>query len=275
MANPTLGYRTRLLLLSDDRKTIGDVPLELASPGSGSRRLSSSYWAKLCLMAMAAGLFSVCLRAQQADSPAQSQAEPQPKVRLNYMNVCTPNAKEQEQITAALNAMLPASKPAADYETSRGRATGENDAVAWYIRLRREFPPKSAFVTAQYSISANGEKMTETLVLHPRDPKTVLQVSLEDGASLGSAPLAALLSVNSPVTRIKVEHFGSPSVGLDRCQETDQQAYEGIFRQASAVFAAYRGTLGLKSMLQRDLVWLQQKATGDKPKTGEQKSSAH
>ncbi len=115
--------------------------------------------------------------------------------------------------------------------------------------------------------------MIETLVLHPRDPKTALGISLEDSASVGSAPIATLLNVNSPVTRIKIERFGSPSVGLDRCPEADQHAYEEIFRQASAVFAAYRSTLELKAMMQRDLTWLQQKAVeGKTVKKSEHKS---
>ena len=224
-------------------------------------------------------LLAIPACAQQTDATqpgsAQSgstQAGNQPEVRLNYMNVCTPGAKDREQIVAALNALMPAVKPAMDYEASRGRATGES-TTAWYIRLRREFPPKSAFVTAQYSIQENGENMVETLVLHPRDPKTALQVLLEDSASLHSAPIAALLNVNSPVTRIKVERFGSASVGLDRCPEADQQAYESIFSQASQTFAAYRSTLGLKSMLQRDLIWLQQRAVEGKASEGRAKSS--
>ena len=200
-------------------------------------------------------------QAQEADgSGATGGSGNQPQIRLNYMNVCVPNAKDQEVLVSALNSMLPAASPIADYEQTRGRATTENEVV-WYIRLRREFPAKSAFTTAQYTIQEDGEKMSEVLVLHPRDSKTTLQILLEDSAPLQSGPLASFLSVNSPVTRIKIERFGSSSVGLSRCEEADQHAYDAIFHQASQVFAAYRGSLGLKSLLRTDLTWLQERAS--------------
>ena len=56
-------------------------------------------------------------------------------------------------------------------------------SVASYVRIRREFSVQALFSSVQYSFSNDGQNMVETLVLHVRDPKDLIQVSMEDSAS--------------------------------------------------------------------------------------------
>src|SRR5437764_13096145 len=103
--------------------------------------------------------------------------------------------------------------------------------------------------------------MIETLVFRVRDPKDLMQVSIEDGASAVTTP-AAMLATNTPATRIKLERFGKSSVVLARCYATDQgpapdqSAYEPLFQSASAIVANYRGLLGRLRMVPVDLASL-------------------
>jgi hypothetical protein len=100
--------------------------------------------------------------------------------------------------------------------------------------------------------------MIETLVLHVRDPKELIQVSLEDSASAVTSS-TTMLSVNTPASRMRLERFGKPSVALARCQETaagpppNQSAYEPLFHSASEVLANYRGLLGVKKVVPEEL----------------------
>ena len=66
-----------------------------------------------------------------------------------------------------------------------GQSTQISDqpSIARYVRIRREFPAQALFSSVQYSFSDDGQSMVETLVLHVRDPKDLIQVSLEDSAS--------------------------------------------------------------------------------------------
>jgi hypothetical protein len=92
--------------------------------------------------------------------------------------------------------------------------------------------------------------MVETLVLHVREPKDLIQVSMEDSASaIGS--VAAMVAANTPASRIRLERFGKSSVALARCSGAengpppDQSAYELQFRSASEILANYRRLLGV------------------------------
>jgi hypothetical protein len=169
--------------------------------------------------------------------PAVSQqaAEPnatQPQVKVNVLNVCTPSAGEQKEISAALARipMQPLFGP--DFEVSHGVSTltdapnllqpGQNaqisdePSVARYVRIRREFSAQAVFSSVQYSFSNDGQNMVETLVLHLRDPKDLIQVSIEDSASSISSA-ATMLAANTPASRIRLERFGKSSVALARC----------------------------------------------------------
>ena len=84
-------------------------------------------------------------------------------------------------------------------------------SVASYVRIRREFSVQALFSSVQYSFSNDGQNMVETLVLHVRDPKDLMQVSLEDSASSVTSP-EAMLGANTPANRVRLERFGKSSV---------------------------------------------------------------
>lgn len=202
-------------------------------------------------------------------------AAQQPQVKVNVLNVCTPSADGQKELTSALAKVPGKLTFGTDFEVSRGRSTLDSSApipgmqalpsgstsTAKYVRIRREFPDSVPFANVQYSFSVDAQNMVETLVLRVRDPKDVMQVSIEDSASAVTSPAAMLLS-NTPVSRIKLERFGKSSVVLARCSGTaegpapDQSAYEPIFRSASSVMDRYRDGLGVKRLVPQELAHL-------------------
>ncbi|MFY9646022.1 MAG: hypothetical protein WAK29_12630 [Terriglobales bacterium] len=223
---------------------------------------------------------SVVASAQQSAVDAQ----PQPKVKVNVLNVCAPAADEQKELSSAL-AKVPA-KPlfATDYEISRGRSTldpntpipgmqplpaGAVSAADW-VRIRREFPDSSIFSNVQYSFSVDSKNMVETLVLRVREQKDLIQVSIEDSAS-AVASAAAMLSSTTPVSRVRLERFGKSSVALARCTGeeggpvTDQHAYEPIFHAASTIMERYRDALGARKMVPAELARLGVKGSAASP----------
>ncbi len=203
--------------------------------------------------------------------PAVSQQAPEtpstePQVKVNMLNVCTPSAEEQKEIAAALARVPKQPLFSADFEISHGRSTlteppnflqpgsgakmSDEPSVADYVRIRREFSVQALFSSVQYSFSNDGQNMIETLVLHVRDPKDLIQVSMEDSASaIGSAE--AMVAANTPASRIRLERFGKSSIALARCTGSengpppDQSAYDPLFGGASAVLANYRSLLGV------------------------------
>jgi hypothetical protein len=216
-------------------------------------------------------LFRVHGLAQQPDASTQ---EPQPQVKVNMLNVCTPSADEQREIAAALAKIPKQPLFDADFEVSRGRSTlsempamlqagqpghvpGE-PSVASYVRIRREFSVQAMFSSVQYSFSNDGVNMIETLVLRVRDPKDLMQVSMEDSASAVTSS-TTMLSANTPVMRVRLERYGKSSVALARCQDTaagpapNQTTYEPLFRGASEVLTNYRGLLGVKKVVPDEL----------------------
>jgi hypothetical protein len=190
------------------------------------------------------------------------------------LNVCTPSAEEQKEIAAALTRVPKQPLFGADFEVSRGRSTlsempailaagqaghvpGEA-SVASYVRVRREFSVQALFSSVQYSFSNDGQNMIETLVFHVRDPKDLIEVSLEDSASSVTSA-QAMLTANNPVGHLRLERFGKSSVALARCSATaegpapDQSAYEPLFRGASDVLANYRALLNVKTIVPEEL----------------------
>src|SRR5246500_4053300 len=149
---------------------------------------------------------------QQQPEAAGSQ---QPQVKVNMLNVCTPSAEEQKEIAAALARVPKQPLFGDDFEISHGRSTlseppnflqpgkgaqmSDELSVASYVRIRREFSVQALFSSVQYSFSNDGQNMIETLVLHVRDPKDLIQVSLEDSASAVASP-AAMLVANTPAS---------------------------------------------------------------------------
>jgi hypothetical protein len=199
----------------------------------------------------------------------------QPPVKVNVLNVCTPSADDQKEMSSAL-AKVPA-KPvfSTDYEVARGRSTlsqgapipgmesmptGTSASANW-VRMRREFPDSVQFTNTQYSFSTDASNMVETLVFHVRDPKDLLEISIEDSASTVTSA-AAMLASNTPVSRVKLERFGKSSVVLARCTggegnpSPDQSAYEPIFRAASSIMNRYRDALGVRRTVPQELARL-------------------
>lgn len=195
-----------------------------------------------------------------------------PQVKVNVLNVCSPSADEQKELSAAL-AKVPAKLAfGKDFEIARGRSTldpsapipgmeslppGTSSTADW-VRVRREFPQSAPFATAQYSFSVDSKNMVETLVLRMREPKDLMQISIEDSASAVASP-AAMLASNTPVSRIKLERFGKSSVVLARCAASDsgpppdQRAYAPIFQAASSIMSRYRDGLGVRRMVPQEL----------------------
>lgn len=220
-------------------------------------------------------LIALNCRAQEA---GQQQ---KPQVKVNVLNVCTPSQQEQREISSALAQVPRRPSFSADFEVDRGRsildqnanplaaagmAPSENSAVhttssmasAEFVRIRHDFPDKSPFSTVQYSFSRDSEEMVETLVFRVRDPKDLLELSIESRASSVTTP-AAMLSTSTPAGRVKLERFGKSSVVLARCSGTnggppvDQSAYGPLFSSASSILSDYRGILETRKLIPEEL----------------------
>ena len=206
--------------------------------------------------------------------PLFAQQPPKPQIKVNVLNVCSPSAEEQKEISAALVRLprQPAFGP--DFEVARGLSTLEGmpdflqagaggqvatgTATAAWVRMRREFPAQNALSTVQYSFSKDPQNMVETLVFRVRDPKDLMLVSIEDNASAGTTP-AVMLAASTPVSRIRLERMGKSSVVLARCSGSeagpapDQSAYEPLFKSATLLMASYRNLLGAARIVPSEL----------------------
>ena len=195
---------------------------------------------------------------------AQQPSQPPPKVKVNVLNVCSPSAEEQKEIASALARVPRQPLFGVDFEVDRGKSsleeppgflqpgsnvqTSSDPAVATWVRIRREFAVQAMFSTVQYSFSLDSKDMVETLVFHVRDPKDLMELSIEDSASSVTRP-EAMLTSETPATHIKLERFGKASVVLARCSATDggpppdQSAYEPLFQSSTSIVANYRHLL--------------------------------
>jgi hypothetical protein len=241
---------------------------------------------------MAALAITATASAQQPPANAQPSANAQPPVKVNVINVCAPSAEEQKELSSALARVPAKSTFSKDYEVARGHSTldqntpipgmqqlppGAVSAADW-VRIRREFPDATLFSNVQYSFSVDSKNMVETLVLRVRDPKELMQVSIEDSASTVTSA-AAMLSTSTPVSRVRLERFGKSSVALSRCSgeegspATDQTAYEPIFRAASSIMERYRDALGARKMVPEELARMGVgRPTGTAAKPGSKKN---
>jgi hypothetical protein len=204
-----------------------------------------------------------------AQQPAGSAQQPQ--VKVNVLNVCSPSADDQKELSSALTKVPRKPVFGKDYEVARGHSTLDANApmpgmqplptdmasAANWVRVRREFPD-SPFSNVQYSFSVDANNMVETLVLRVRDPKDLMEVTIEDSASAVASPRAMMAS-NTPASRVKLERFGKSSVVLARCSATEgkpapnQSAYEPIFSEASTILSQYRDALGVRRMVPQEL----------------------
>lgn len=205
---------------------------------------------------------------------AAAQQASQPQVKVNVLNVCSPSPEEQKEIASALARVPREPLFAADFEIDRGRSSldvgpgflqpgsgsqmSSDPGVADWVRIRREFSVQALFSTVQYSFSSDPKNMVETLVFRVREPKDLMQVSIEDSASAVTSP-TTMLTTSTPANRVKLERFGKSSVVLARCSGSeagpapDQSAYEPLFRAASAVLSNYRGLLGARTTVPEEL----------------------
>jgi hypothetical protein len=126
------------------------------------------------------------------------------------------------------------------------------------VRIRRDFPNGETFSNVQYSFSRDKEEMVETLVFRLREPKDLLEISIESrAASVTTA--ATMLSASTPAGRVKLERFGKSSVVLARCSGSnggpapDQSAYEPLFSSASSILSDYRGVLDARKLIPAEL----------------------
>jgi hypothetical protein len=221
-------------------------------------------------------------------------AQQQPQVKVNVLNVCTPSADEQKEISSALSKVPKQPAFSEDFEVARGRSSLSDDtgflqagqsaqlsdepSVANWVRVRRDLGAQATFSTVQYSFSNDGKNMVETLVLHVRDPKDLVQLSIEDGASAVTTP-AAMLGTSTPASRIKLERFGKSSVVLARCSVSegrtppDQSAYEPLFSSASAIMTNYRSLLNARRTVPDELARIT--ASTAKPGSASGAAKAH
>jgi hypothetical protein len=209
---------------------------------------------------------------------AQEPAPPKPQVKVNVLNVCSPSPAEQQEISSALARIPKRPSFSPDFEVDRGRsvldpnanpitgmtnATGapansSEQALAEFVRIRRDFPNGETFSTAQYSFSRDKEQMVETLVFRLRDAKDLLEISIESSASSVTTPVT-MLTAATPAGRIKLERFGKSSIVLARCSGSnggpapDQSAYESLFASASSILSDYRGVLDARTLIPAEL----------------------
>jgi hypothetical protein len=206
----------------------------------------------------------------QENKPAQ-----QPQVKVNVLNVCSPSPEEQQEIAAALSRIPKHPSFSPDFEVDRGRsvldqnanllaagttsASGSSaSASADFVRIRHDFAGASPYAGVQYSFSRDSQQMVETLVFRMRDPKDVLQVSIDDSASTVTTA-SAMLTAATPANRIRLERFGKSSIVLARCSgqngapPPDQSAYEPLFSSASSILSEYRALLDASKLVPEEL----------------------
>jgi hypothetical protein len=196
--------------------------------------------------------------------------EKKPQVRINYLNVCTPSDAETHELQAALARVPGDAHFITDFEVSRGRSTlsgpslsmdeaglapleaSVNPGVSSWVRIRREFPPASPFLSVQYSMSVDTQSLVETLVFRMREPKDLQAISIEDRVSPAVDPATAL-EAQTPANHIRIERFGKSSVALARCPAADQKAYGPLFLKGSEILAHYRRALGARKTVPADM----------------------
>jgi hypothetical protein len=139
--------------------------------------------------------------------------------------------------------------------------------------MRHDIGGSSLYSTVQYSFSRDSKQMVETLVFRVRDPKELLQISIDDSAS-SVTTASAMLNSATPASRIRLERFGKPSVVLARCssveggQQVDQSKYEPLFASASTVLSSYRDLLRAKTLVPEELTRIGHTQAKPRPKAG-------
>lgn len=188
-------------------------------------------------------LLFVCFSSLAQEAPAKpAPGSQQPPVRVTVLNVCSLSDADAKIMGVALGRipLHPTFSP--DFEIARGITTVEGGRSRW-VRARHEFSPGGAFSTAQYTISMDAAPsgsgaLADTLVLRLRDPKEIVQMSIESAVTTGRP--GEVLGSAAAASRIRLERAGATSIVLARCPEQDQKHREPIFTSASNVLSAYR-----------------------------------
>jgi hypothetical protein len=201
-------------------------------------------------------------RAQPATSPTVSQ----PKIQVNFLNICRPAPADVEEMSKALARVKDKPMFSSDFEISRGHTTlneaearaagaagGVGTTPSSWVRIRKEFPEKAVLADAQYSLSVEGSSASEVLALHMRDNKEVLQILISDSVT-GTA--SEVVKVATPPDRIRIERFGKSSIVLARCGDIDQSAYEPLFETAGGILQNYRVAMAVKRVVPAELAQL-------------------
>src|SRR5581483_8921056 len=133
-----------------------------------------------------------------------------------------PSQQEQQEISSALAQVQHRPSFSPDFEIDRGRSVLDQNAnplaaagmapaqtqsspqqhsstpaSAQFVRIRHDFNESAVLSNVQYSFSRDSEEMVETLVFRVRDPKDLLELSIESRASSVTTP-AAMLSTSTP-----------------------------------------------------------------------------
>jgi hypothetical protein len=212
------------------------------------------------------------------------------------LNVCAPSPDEQQEIATALSRIPAKPSFSPDFEVDRGRSVldastnpliGTNSAPmtsdtasADFVRIRHDFNGQSFFSTVQYSFSRDNKQMVETLVFRVREPRDLMQVSIEDSASSVTS-VAVMLGAGTPASRIRLERFGKSSVVLARCTgegdspPPDQSAYAPLFSSASSLLSDYRRILGANTMVPAELTRIGSTGAAAKPPTRKSGTTGH
>lgn len=208
-------------------------------------------------------LAAALLGTSQAQPPQSASAATQPKIRVNFLNVCRPADADVQEMSRALAGLKEPPSFSADFEIARGvttlseaeaRATGaRSHGPSLWVRIRHEFPDQVPLTDAQYSLSFGAGSTDELLVLHPRESKEVLQIMISD--SVTGSPLQAV-QAKTPPDRIRVERFGKSSIVLARCPDADQSAYEPIFQTADEILNSYRTAMAIQTVVPAELAHL-------------------
>jgi hypothetical protein len=212
---------------------------------------------------------------QGALAKTPTQAAPQPKIQVNFLNTCNHPEGDLAEMVLALAAVRSSPSFSSDFEVSRGITTlteaearaagapaGTGTTPSSWVRIRREFPEKAVLTDVQYSLSVDGDATSEVLAMHLRDSREVLQILISD--SVTGTP-AQVLKLDTPPDRIRIERFGKSSIVLARCAAADQSGYESIFATAREILEKYRVAMAVASVVPGELARL--------PKAKESKST--
>ena len=160
-------------------------------------------------------LLWISMAPAQEKEKQEHKPPPAPPVRVNILNVCTPSEGDQKEIAAALTRIPQRPGFGPDYEVSRGHTTADDGSGSDWVRIRREYLKDAPVRAVQFSFSVDTKDNREVAVFYSRDTKDVLQVSLEDKVAAGTNP-ATVLASDPPVSHIRLERYGKPSLLLAR-----------------------------------------------------------